>query len=351
MSRRTYNRESRESRENRENANNSNSNNLNSNNRNNDTNNINNFSLSYDQRTLINMYQGFYDNINHQIDELYRAQDEIREALNYIIRNYNSNTNSNSTTNENNQRVYIDGRPYILEFQHQYIPNRRWQNTDLSYNDLSYNDLSYNDSSYNNIYNNLFNTNAFTQFSGLDILQNFYSSIPITPSRQQLMDGTRVCSFSQITEPINTSCPISLDIFEENSNVTQLRGCGHIFSSNSINYWFNNHTRCPVCRYDIRDYVPIQSTPPTNSNASENIINNEAQNERRGFSSNNLGSQNNNQERNSNSNNAFRSLSGLLVGQLLRSFTGNNVNINNPRYSYDLSNNEILLEAFLDNVE
>lgn len=308
--------------------------------------NNNNFSLSYDQRRLINMYQGYYDNINRQIDELYRAQNEIRESIHSVLRNpnslhsNNSNTSNTSNTYENSERIYIDGRPYILEYQHHFIPNRRTpQNSDISNNNIS--DVS--------------NNNLFTQFSGLDFLQNFYSSVAITPSQQQLADGTLICSFSQIINPINTSCPISLEIFEENSNVTQIRGCGHIFSTNNFQYWFNTHSRCPVCRYDIRDYVSLSSNSEGSEGSDyfpvpENSNNSSQQRDANSSSSNHFNSQNINEERNSNSNNPIRNitsnLSTLLINQLLRSF--NTQTSNNLNYRYDSSNNQILFETFLD---
>ena len=64
MSGRTYsNNNSQSSSRNNNNTNNNNNNNINNNN--NNINN-NNFSLTYDQRTLIRMYQAFYDNILDQ---------------------------------------------------------------------------------------------------------------------------------------------------------------------------------------------------------------------------------------------------------------------------------------------
>ena len=36
--------------------------------------------------------------------------------------------------------------------------------------------------------------------------------------------------------------------------VTVIRFCGHIFSTGSLNTWFTTNCRCPVCRYDIRNY-------------------------------------------------------------------------------------------------
>ena len=31
--------------------------------------------------------------------------------------------------------------------------------------------------------------------------------------------------------------------------------CNHIFSANELLNWFNSNVRCPMCRYDIRNYV------------------------------------------------------------------------------------------------
>jgi hypothetical protein len=287
------------------------------------------------------MYQGYYDNINRQIDELYRAQNEIRESIHSILRNpssVNSNTSNNSNTyntNENSERIYIDGRPYILEYQHHFIPNRRTpQNADISNNNFS-SDIS--------------NNNLFTQFSGLDFLQNFYSSVAITPTQQQLADGTIICSFSQIINPINTSCPISLERFEENSNVTQIRGCGHIFSTNNIQSWFNSHSRCPVCRYDIRDYVSLSTN--YEDSVPENSNNYSQQRDGNSSSSNIFNSQNMDEERNSNSNNPIRNitsnLSSLLINQFLRSFNTQAAS-NNLTYRFDSSNNQLFFETFLD---
>jgi hypothetical protein len=51
---------------------------------------------------------------------------------------------------------------------------------------------------------------------------------------------------------VNTSCPISLDDFKENDSVKQIIKCGHIYKSPPLIKWFKQHTRCPLCRYDLR---------------------------------------------------------------------------------------------------
>ena len=53
-----------------------------------------------------------------------------------------------------------------------------------------------------------------------------------------------------------TECPITLERFQEGEQVCRIIHCGHIFKSASLQRWFRRNVRCPVCRYDIRDYCP-----------------------------------------------------------------------------------------------
>ena len=42
---------------------------------------------------------------------------------------------------------------------------------------------------------------------------------------------------------------------------------GHIFRQTNLNRWFESNPRCPLCRYDIREYNR------NNTNAEENVTN------------------------------------------------------------------------------
>jgi hypothetical protein len=291
------------------------------------------------------MYQGFYDNISNQINELYRTQDEIRNTINHIIResdifgNFNNPRNNTEfrSNNSNNERIYIDGQPYILEYQHQYIPFNQTNNwSDSSYN---YSSQHYNDPSGNVPYNN-----------ALNFLQQFYSNVPVFPSNEQITDGTLVGPFCQMVNPVNNSCPISLEPFDINTVVTQIRGCGHVFHNDSIRSWFATNPRCPVCRYDIRDYVPYvrPSSNVTDTSGNPSATNNSDQSQSTPSPPPQSTPQNRNEERNRSSRlSTTANLTGLILSQLISSATGNRVNINNPQYTFDSSNNEIIMEGFL----
>ena len=95
-----------------------------------------------------------------------------------------------------------------------------------------------------------------------NILQTFFNNVPVAPTRRQIANATTSLQYSEIVNPINDSCPISLERFSNNEIVMQINECGHIFNAQELGMWFRNNVRCPVCRYDIRDNLePDQEEP------------------------------------------------------------------------------------------
>ena len=78
-------------------------------------------------------------------------------------------------------------------------------------------------------------------------------SVPVVASQDIINRNTRTVRFNEVTNPLNFDCPISLERFQDNSMLTQIIGCGHLFCRNEITRWFTTNVHCPVCRYDIRD--------------------------------------------------------------------------------------------------
>lgn len=91
------------------------------------------------------------------------------------------------------------------------------------------------------------------------LIRNFFAPVDVYPTQEQIRAATRNVVYSDIVHPTNTSCPISLEPFTDSSNVTVIRHCGHIFDSEQFQSWFRVNCRCPVCRYDIREYSPSLS--------------------------------------------------------------------------------------------
>ena len=314
-------------------------------------------SLTYDQRILLDMYHNFYNHTSRQIDSLYELQNEIRESINQIVglgeryndRNYNSNYNSNSRPhrssaprtqptnginldNSQSRIFYIDGVPYLLDLSH--IWRRPATNT---------------------------NTNTTNN------TRSFYENVLIAPSQNQIENATRIVCYSDIENPMNSSCPITMDQFVDDSSVTQILQCGHLFTPSGIDSWLRTSVRCPVCRYDIRDYraPPIsnesstentretrrqttepgddeedqhQEQPVTNSRNSNNRNSRRGRHSTRSYSNNNI-----------NIENAMSTITEELLNSI---FTSNNrtTSILDPSLNslfYDSSSNHYIFEGFL----
>ena len=78
-------------------------------------------------------------------------------------------------------------------------------------------------------------------------------------TNDQIHRATMNTTFGNIISPVNATCPISRDEFNDESDITMIRGCNHIFNRTSLREWFVSHSTCPMCRHDIREYRP----PPT----------------------------------------------------------------------------------------
>jgi len=344
--------------------------------------NINNATI----RILLDFYLTLHNQTTRRIDSLYDILDEIRQAINILgginLHNGNAhrNPNINSTfytnnTRENfrgrgrynnnnnrttggrnnmwsnrtqnwysqqpnnfeslyNNRIYIEGRPYRLEFDRYTIPMARDANRHAG----SENDL-------------------------LNFIQNFYSNVPVVATPTQIQNATRVVQFSEIDNPINNSCPITLEPFTNESTVTQILGCNHLFNPESFNSWFETNVRCPVCRYDIRTNA-VDSRRQNEESKEESELE-ETKEDSPSFQPFNS-SRERPVERNSNlrrpiriqthptidlsSNNVLESVFTEITGTLLNQFlnptqrdTANRLFFNN---SLDASNNEIIFRGF-----
>jgi hypothetical protein len=77
---------------------------------------------------------------------------------------------------------------------------------------------------------------------------------PGPPTNDQIGRATSNTVFGNIISPVNATCPISRDEFNDESEITMIRGCCHVFNRASLREWFANHSTCPMCRRDIRMY-------------------------------------------------------------------------------------------------
>jgi len=268
---------------------------------------MNNMNVSNEHLLLINILNTMYNDNNRQIQNLTDQNNQIINIITDILhvpvsnnrQRDNNRQNNNQTNNQNNRQhnrnnnsnilgnLFSNNRQYIIDDIHRLnLPlntnaigtgiegrlcgNYRDDSAGRAARDATRNaardaGTTQSQERINNVFTNLF--------------QNFFDPVIVYPTPSQIETATRRVLYRDIVSPINSSCPISMDNFNDNDTVTIIRHCGHIFNSDEFITWFHSNCRCPVCRYDIRNY---------NSQTTLNHI-----------SSRNTSS-NNNQERNNN---------------------------------------------------
>jgi len=182
-------------------------------------------------RLLISITQNYNDNYNILINSLNNSNNEIKNNILNLLNTIQTRENTLENTRDNTRQQTRENTRDNIRVQNR--NNTRQQNTQ------------------NFIQNSGRRTNSF---------YNFWDPIEIYPSQTQIETATRIMRFGDIMNPLNSACPISLETFNENSYVSVIRYCNHIFNTNDLNIWFNSNCRCPVCRYDIRNYRLEQNT-------------------------------------------------------------------------------------------
>jgi hypothetical protein len=267
------------------------------------SNNSNTFRISNEQLLLINILNTMYNNnliqinnITDTMNNLNNTNNQIRNLLVQLLntpqnhvnnsrrngfseRRYRENNNRNANDrnvndrNANPNRVYLNNRPYIIDSITEYtIPNIEMTPS--------------------------FRNSGMGSREAFELINRFMEPVEVYPTQSQIEAATRRVRYCDIARPINTQCPIAMDDFNDSDMVTVIRPCGHIFQTEHLMNWFRTNCRCPVCRYDIRDY---------NSNASTEFFNSSIQNNTTSSRTNNtfqsehtsIDSSNNNVERSS----------------------------------------------------
>uniref|UniRef100_A0A6C0E2M4 RING-type domain-containing protein n=1 Tax=viral metagenome TaxID=1070528 RepID=A0A6C0E2M4_9ZZZZ len=203
---------------------------------------FNNRNLSYNDVIMLEFYTQQYNDTCYRISQLQRSLDRINENINRIYFADYRNNNNNHTSfvrNRNTSRTrHAASNPYLFE--------------PISLNRTS---RQGND-----------NTSILNQRDALwtNLMSSFFSNVPVFPTMDEIRRASTVVRYRDVEDPLNDSCPISLERFTEDSYVTQLNYCGHLFNTNELNIWFETNVRCPVCRHDIRT-IPQENASPANS--------------------------------------------------------------------------------------
>lgn len=89
-----------------------------------------------------------------------------------------------------------------------------------------------------------------------NVFRNTFEDVIVRPTNQQIAVATERIRFTETSVYNNTSCPITLEPFEDGEQVCRIIHCAHLFKPAAISDWFQRNVRCPVCRYDIRNFNP-----------------------------------------------------------------------------------------------
>ena len=174
-------------------------------------------SLTEDQRFLINHYINLYNSTLRQADVLYDNLEHIRRVLDYLSVSGMNNDNTNTRRSRRIPESPLMYRPLRTEGTAHQTTLDDWPN----------------------------------------LLSRFQTPVIVAPSREQIENAVQQTTFGEIEVPRNVLCPISLEPFFPEHSVSVIRHCGHIFVPGQLASWLTTNVRCPVCRYDIREY-PLQ---------------------------------------------------------------------------------------------
>jgi len=107
-------------------------------------------------------------------------------------------------------------------------------------------------------------------------LNNFINNTLNTPFRRdyptynEVLNSTTTLFYSDLSGNTTcTRCAISRDDFLPNDLILKIDYCNHIFKKESLLSWFENSSKCPICRHDIRN----NTNTNTNTNNDTNINN------------------------------------------------------------------------------
>jgi hypothetical protein len=170
--------------------------------------------------------------------------------------------NKNMRDYNDNMRLYLD-----------IIANRERVQAQNNYRNSNRNDYAYYYTQPVRPLNNIFST-LFPTVRRENTLQD----VIVRPTQQQILDATEIISFDESVANNNTNCPITLEPFTNGERVCRIKHCSHLFKQGALNDWFRRNVRCPICRYDIRDYVNHESDPESEADAEADNNDNEYEN-------------------------------------------------------------------------
>jgi hypothetical protein len=109
--------------------------------------------------------------------------------------------------------------------------------------------------------NNLLHQSPFLlEVAGISLPTRRQSNVSLYPNIRQVLAATEIYQYT--TNSPELSCPLTLEEFQPGEELCRIRHCRHVFTWKYLQEWFCTNSHCPVCRYDIRSFVPTVPTVP-----------------------------------------------------------------------------------------
>jgi hypothetical protein len=220
--------------------------------------------LTDNERFLLNHYTNIYNDQLKAIDLMYLELKETRDIIDFITKvderprrpTTPTNTPLNDTTIRMSRNIIPDTNTNANENANENVNTNANENINENINT---NTNNRNRSTSTAVY-------RWDYYIPIDDLVD----VAVSPTQEEITNNTRSVIFTNVMTPLNTSCPITLERFEENTECTQIIGCGHLFNRDGLTQWLRGNVRCPICRYDIRNRS--ESTEESMSDLSFNIL-------------------------------------------------------------------------------
>ena len=220
------------------------------------------FNRQFTNNDTSDINQRMLNELTHTYRNLTHNMRDISIGYNTTINNYNQNiTRILSTMGEYRRDIYN------LQTQ---ILNQTNTNTNTNTNRNTNTDTDTDTNrSRNRTPIRFRNRNTPFRFPLFQTTNNVFEDVIIRPTTEQINNAIERLSYNDTVDLINNRCPITMEDFEVGDNIIRIRHCGHTFHEDSINIWFRSNVRCPVCRYDIREYI---NTNNVSTDASLNVV-------------------------------------------------------------------------------
>lgn len=189
---------------------------------------------SNSQNSILANYMNFLSSSQESLHELIGLVRQQDNAFQNIL------TRPHTASSLRNQSIYYPNRS---------SPNNRRNQTSFPYNTHNSGPYSYASRNYRPNNYTFRDTNE-----GILPRQANTNNNENLPTIIEILRATESKIYSEIIDPVNTSCPITQEEFSENQEIIQIKHCHHNFKPDALLRWFSRNSTCPYCRYDIKNF-------------------------------------------------------------------------------------------------